>query len=431
MAFRPQIEDEFPGVPWPELTAIGCEECTAGFDDFFSQCLAGLPPNQKAIPAHLESCPACSRIYLDLFDLLTATQVKQLMDSWIEPEQAPSGQTIAGMLTLVQLCLGTAELVEDPKASNRGLSLLGLGRRQLQDEQEARLVHELSLRTADETGDLVSKVISHTDLGYMALSGHRTDEALDFLQNACHYAVELTDKESETRVHIVLGQAWEQAGNLERAQGEYKLAIESAIDPSYSLGRDVASKQLATIVSDTMSMIGQVFGTLSSALGEESPQVQALRQLVGDIAGFGSSRLEQLTRFYDGFLQPSFGFAAGGERILVVNTAEEIGMQIVAGPRVDRNGHFLLTIAIAQDALANLPEEFSIDLLFLPTNDVLRTFRVTAEERLRLQTVRGLELSAELPSFEGFRETLTNILDRENREYQDFPRAAFSLRAWW
>ena len=168
-----------------------------------------------------------------------------------------------------------------------------------------------------------------------------------------------------------------------------------------------------------------------SALGEESPQVQALRRLVGDIAGFGSSRLEQLTRFYNGFLQPSFGFAAGGERILVVNTAEEIGMQIVAGPRVDRDGRFLLTIAIAQDALANVPDEFSIDLLFLPTNDVLRTFRVTAEERLRLQTVRGLELSAELPSFEGFRETLTNILDRENREYQDFPRAAFSLRAWW
>ena len=59
MDSRPQIEVEFPGVPWPEHTAIGCEECTAGFDDFFSQCLAGLQPTQNAIPAHLESCPAC------------------------------------------------------------------------------------------------------------------------------------------------------------------------------------------------------------------------------------------------------------------------------------------------------------------------------------------------------------------------------------
>ena len=51
----------------------------------------------------------------------------------------------------------------------------------------------------------------------MALSGRRTEEALDYLQNACRYAVELTDKQTETRAHIVLGQAWEQAGNLDRS----------------------------------------------------------------------------------------------------------------------------------------------------------------------------------------------------------------------
>ena len=431
MAFHPQIEDEFPGVPWPELAAIDCEECTGGFDDFFSQSLAGLQPAQEAIPAHLESCLGCSRVYLDLFDLLTAALVNQLMDSWIEPEQGPSEQTIAGMLALAQGYLGAAELVEDPKASNRGLSLLGLSRRQLQDEPEAGLVHELSLRRAQETGDLVSQVISNTDLGYIALFSNRTEEALDYLEKAYHCAVELTDQEGETRVHIGMGQAWEQAGNSERAQDEYKIAIESAIEANYSLGRDVASKHLASIASDALSGIMQVFGTLSRALGEESLPVQALRRLVADIAGYGSSRLERLTRFYNGFLEPSFGFAPGGERILVVNTAEEIGMQIVAGPRVDRNGHFLLTLAIAPEALANLPEEFSIDLLFLPTNGVLCSFPVTAEERLRLQTIRGLEISAELPDFEGFRERLANILDRENREYQDFPRTAISLRAWW
>ncbi len=103
MAARPQIEDEFPGVPWPDRATIECEECTAGFDGFFSQYLSGLQVPQEAIPAHLESCLACSRVYLDLFDLLTATQVKHLMDSWIDPEQAPSEQTIAGMLVLSQM----------------------------------------------------------------------------------------------------------------------------------------------------------------------------------------------------------------------------------------------------------------------------------------------------------------------------------------
>jgi hypothetical protein len=269
---------------------------------------------------------------------------------------------------------------------------MGIIHRQLNDLEEARLVHALVLRTAAEGHDLFSRMISNADLGYIALSGKQTAEALKHLRRALQSAKQLTDDENEARIHMLLGQAWEQQHDWAGAQSEYWIANESALAANH-----VALAKIA----------------------QQKEQKMTIRLVVNRL----------LDGFYVKWLQPRLSFTSDGEKVLVVNTCQEISIRIVAEPRVDREGNLTLSVTLTSTALKRLPEEFFLDLIFLPTLEVLQAIRVGSTERQRLLAARGLELKALLPNIDGFLEHLDTVL--EQKQYRGFPRTALAFRIWW
>lgn len=353
-AFDPNARNPYKG----DLT---CNQCQASLADFIEEVLnTGELPANSPIPMHVESCPVCSQSYIHLLDLTTAPQVKTLQEALFEPAQ-PSAD-LAGLLALWQQHLAACNRLEDLRGAAVALSVIGMIRRQMGDEAEARLVHELALRTAEDSHELLSRLMSHADLGAMAKADRHPKDAVHHLEAAIRAAKQLGDQDSRTSLQSLLDQ----------------VSIQQR-DP-------------------------------------EPPKI---------------SLAEQLAHLYQGWLQPRFGFAPAGERILILNTAEEIPMQIVAGPEVDQAGQVSLTIILNRAALAGLPPEFFIDLLFLPTAERLQTARVGPEERLSLQAVSGLEIKADLPGLTDFLDQLRATLAQEGQQQRHFPRTAFALQIWW
>lgn len=421
---NPRAEKPFKG-------GLDCGRCQAELTDFIEIVLAkGSSPEDSPILLHLEGCPRCSQTYIYLIDLITAPQVKALQETPIEPGRSPDN-LLAGLLLLWQRQLAACNYLEDLRGAAVGLSVIGLIRRQLGDMEEAKLVHELALRTAQEAGDLLSCAISHTDLGYLALTRGQKKEAFSHLETAEQYTVQLIDQEGQARVHFLLAEASEQERDWARAEQEYRAAQTAAAASNYALIADIVHQREQRVRA--ISEISRLIKTLSVVAGEVSRPVQALTEALAELEKPRMSLSEQLARLYRGWLQPRFGFAPEGERILVVNTAKEIPIHIEAGPEVDRDGNVALAITVNRpEDLTDLPQEFFIDLLFLPTHEALHTVQIGPEERLSLQTVGGgLELKAKLPGFADFLDQLRAILDQESQQQRYFPKTAFALRIWW
>ena len=232
------------GCPAPKATesrpvralkgGITCDQCKGGLASFIEEVLEeGRIPKGSLIPVHLEGCPLCSQTYIHLIDLMTAPQVKALQDSLLDPSL--SAGSLEGLLQLWQMQLGACNRVEDLKGTAVGLSVIGMIRRQLRDIEEARLVHELALQTAEEGHDPLSRAISHADLGYIALRNDRAREALDHLTRAYQYAARLEDGESQARILVLLGDAWRMRRNLEEARRKYEGAKTQAKAADYRL----------------------------------------------------------------------------------------------------------------------------------------------------------------------------------------------------
>lgn len=432
MTYQTHHEDKFPTTLWPGPRNSTCSECRSGISDYIQRALAGLPVAEELIPLHLTNCPDCSWLYIEVLDLMTATQTQQLMDSWIDPQIALPASILSALLSLYQLQLGAAERVHQRKASAHSLSFIGIIYRQLNDLAEARLVHELTLRTTEVGDNPFSAMLSHADLGYIALSEQCTAEALWYFQSALQSAKQLTDDETEARIHILLGQAWAQQHDWASAQSEFKIASEMAQAANYSTLAEVARKQeqKVTMTLKLVTLLSQIDTAISQP-------IELLRQALQEIDELRLSFTRQglpspLAEFYDRRLQRHYGFAPGGEMVLVVNLATEIPMRFVSGPQVDRAGNVTLAIALDAAALADLlPSEFYLDLLFLPTNEVLHTVRVGADQRIDLQMMDGLELKARLPGFADYLERLHILLNEEGLEYWQLPKTAFPLRIRW
>lgn len=350
-----------PNTMKPDQGRLTCDQCRAGLADFIMAVLNGGDlPADTPIPLHLDRCPGCSQAYIHLLDLTTAPQVNALQKALLEPAQAPTH--LPGLLLLWQQHLAACNRLEDLRGAAVALSVVGMIRRQQGDQAEAKVVHELALRTAKDSHDLLSRLMSHADLGVMALADERLEEAIEHLEAAVQTAKDLGDQASRTRLWSRLHQTKRRLLDLERRQ--------------ISLGA-------------------------------------------------------QLARLYQGWLQPRYGFAPAGERMLILNTATEIPMKIVAGPEVDQAGQVSLTLTLDRAALAGLPPEFFIDLLFLPTLEIVQTVRIGPEERLSLQAVSGLQLQAHLPGLTDFIEQLRAALAQEGRPQRHFPRTALALQLWW
>jgi len=190
----------------PFKGGLACEECRPGLADFVKEVLEeGKKPEGSPTSLHLEGCPRCSQTYIHLIDLMTAPQVKALQDSLLDPSLSPDN--LEELLRLWLMQLAACNRLENLKGAAVGLSVIGMIRRQLRDVGEARLVHELALRTAEEGHALPSKTMSYTDLGYIALRNDRAVEAVDLFTRAQQCAARLTDRETEDRILVLLEQA--------------------------------------------------------------------------------------------------------------------------------------------------------------------------------------------------------------------------------
>lgn len=138
--------------------------------------------------------------------------------------------------------------------------------------------------------------------------------------------------------------------------------------------------------------------------------------------------------FFEGLLQPGFAAAAQGGRVLVVNTAREIPMDILQGPELDKNGNVKFKIRLEAEFLPSEinDKEFVLDLIFIPTIELIQSRRITLEERDLLRSVGGLEYTASLPFLpEDFKRELSQTLEEQNLEHLAFPLTAFAFRVRW
>lgn len=138
--------------------------------------------------------------------------------------------------------------------------------------------------------------------------------------------------------------------------------------------------------------------------------------------------------FLTGLLHQGLTSSAQGGRVFVVNTAQEIPMDILQGPKLDQKGNVKFQIGL--DA-AFLPseindKEFFLDLIFIPTIELIQSRKITLEERNFLGAVDGLEYTASLPELpEGFLSELSQTLGEQNRDHFAIPTTAFAFRVRW
>jgi hypothetical protein len=120
--------------------------------------------------------------------------------------------------------------------------------------------------------------------------------------------------------------------------------------------------------------------------------------------------------------------------VFVLNTAQEIPMNILQGPFVDGKGDVIFVIL-----LGNLPtrgqefvQEFFLDLIFIPTVELIQSRKITPQEAGLLLTVNGLEYKASLPeTSEEFLSKVRERLKEYNIDQLAFRKTAFAFRIWW
>jgi hypothetical protein len=105
-------------------------------------------------------------------------------------------------------------------------------------------------------------------------------------------------------------------------------------------------------------------------------------------------------------------------------------MEILQGPFVD--GTDVVTFAIRLDFLPIEGQEFFLDLIFIPTVELIQSLKITAQEAGRLLAADGLEYKASLPELpEEFLSTISERLQKRNIDQLALPKTAFAFRIWW
>jgi hypothetical protein len=139
-----------------------------------------------------------------------------------------------------------------------------------------------------------------------------------------------------------------------------------------------------------------------------------------------------LSSFYANWLEPGYLAESEGEKILAVNTGAVVPITLWFGPEVDADGRVYVGVGMDEATLTLLPETFVIDLLFVPTGDLIGQRVVAGDERLDMTLPgRGIEISAELPDSARVVEQLRQVLTAGAAERRPLARRACELRIWW
>jgi hypothetical protein len=206
----------------------------------------GRVAEENPMRLHLARCPRCSELYIHLLDLTTAPHVAGLCAAPLDPVQVPDG--LAGLLPLWRMQLAACNRLDDLRGCAVGLSVLGMIHHQLGEAGEAHALHEMALETAAAGRDLVSRVMSRTDLGALALADGRVGEAREHLARAQAHARRIGDRAGEARVLLLWGDAWRLEGTLDEARRRYDQAagVAQVLNSAHPL-HDVVRRRLELV----------------------------------------------------------------------------------------------------------------------------------------------------------------------------------------
>lgn len=146
-----------------------------------------------------------------------------------------------------------------------------------------------------------------------------------------------------------------------------------------------------------------------------------------------------MQQFIQGLLSPRPLFAAStGERALVINDAREIAIRIVdsidgstlSGFKLQKDGHITFGLRLPeQSVLPELP--FTIDVMFIPTGEIVCQQEVEGPDRSLLLSALGLKFDFELPGLKAGLGDWQDKLKKAEQEHILLPKAVFALRFWW
>jgi hypothetical protein len=120
---------------------------------------------------------------------------------------------------------------------------------------------------------------------------------------------------------------------------------------------------------------------------------------------------------------------AVGDTILVVNSGREVPVEFREPLMLDGEGYVSLAVSITRDH--GLPDPIVLDLVFMPTGDVIWQGLIDTDARSQLEAYGGLAISAMLPSANAA------APHTDSRDQGGFPerweiaRRTCELRIWW
>lgn len=350
-------------------------------EDLIAQTLSsGQFPAEMSSAQHLAACQSCAHSFQQQVLLETSSQVRVLQAHPDGTSPAFPARELEGLLALWQAALEASLRLEDDWSAATALSVVGMLRREQGDAAEARLVHELALKTAARTNNLFSQMLSQTDLGVLAFKQQNTYAALEHLTAAGRCAAFLADREAEARARL-----W--------------------------MLRALAQSFL------------QVFSGLPDLLAQATA---LLRELLLAPAQ------AQLKAFYRSWLQPVYSLApAVGDSLLVLNTGQRIPLNLLEGPNVDQQGMVRLRLRLAQGLGQNIPPAVEIDLIFVPAQTVIGTLHVDEANRPYLMSNKGLLIAGQLPGMDDDLRAQLRAANAAAHGELKMPMTHFALQMRW
>jgi len=269
-----------------------------------------------------------------------------------------------------------------------------------------------------------------------ALLGGRADVPLEGFRHLWRWHFGLRNQYGEPSeiadALSVLGMICRQQGDWRQAMQLHRLALENC---SESLVVQVMSKtDLGFLalrqgrIDDADRHMAEAAASAKSLGDRESERRIGLLQTVLAVA---ATKVALAMACLRRWLRPYYVVQPGGTKVFVVNTCTEVPLIIQSGPEVDREGNLRVVIKMDRRTLSGLPEEFFLDLVFLPTAEILCSHRVEETARGQLLGLRGLEIKAKLPYVEGLLDELGETMEHERSEWRQFPPTGCTLRIRW
>jgi hypothetical protein len=228
----------------------------------------------------------------------------------------------------------------------------------------------------------------------------------------------------------VLGMIQRRRGAHEDARVLHERAIGAWPNPSLSRLR--SEIELAHLASESHRILDAVrhLAAASGIVGSRGDGMREQRIATLRSALMGSVVRSLVSTLMPTWLEPVYEASSEqGDAILVVNEWREVSAE-VSRPAVDGQGWIHLAVEVDADR-HELPAVFVLDLLFIPTGDVIWQQAIDADLRDDLRLVGGLNISAPLPGGRIGPSPTGASGPADGSERSFIPRRTCELRIWW